>query len=85
MKTISETLERDYPWLPSCLSVNQKVLYLLLIESGVKEDALVGTMLLLKDNQELIDKMILFIWDNKPTPEQINNLLIQMMENLTND
>ena len=85
MKTISETLEKDYPWLPSFLSEEQKVLFLLLIESKVGEDAIVGTMLLLKDNQELMEEMILYIWNNKPTPKQINDLLIQMMEDKNQD
>ena len=66
----------------SRLSKEQKTLLLLLKKSNVGEDALIGTFLLLKDNQELMEEMILFIWDNKPSPEEINDLLIKMMDNL---
>ena len=85
MKILSTTSEIKMDSVISRLSKEQKALLLLLKMSNVGEDALIGTFLLLKDNQDLMDEMILFIWDNKPTPEQINNLLIQMMENLTND
>ena len=63
----------------SNLSKEQKTLLLLLHKSNVTEDALIGTFLLLKDNQELMDEMIIYIWDNNPTPMQINDLLIEMM------
>lgn len=85
MKILSTTSEIKMDSVISRLSKEQKALLLLLKRSNVEEDALIGTFLLLKDNQELMDEMILFIWDNKPTPEQINNLLILMMENLTNN
>ena len=85
MKILSTTSEIKMDSVISRLSKEQKALLLLLKRSNVGENALIGTFLLLKDNQDLMDEMILFIWDNKPTPEQINNLLIQMMENLTND
>ena len=64
----------------SKLSPEQKALLGLLADSDVKGNALAGTFLLLKDRQELMEEMILYIWDNKPTPEQINDLLIEMME-----
>lgn len=63
----------------SRLSKEQKTLLLLLKRSSVEEDALIGTFLLLKDKPELMDEMIIYIWDNNPTPRQINDLLIEMM------
>ena len=79
MKNSSDTFDKDYPWIPSYLSMEQKVLLLLLRKSSVEEDALIGTFLLLKDKPELMDEMIIYIWDNNPTPRQINDLLIEMM------
>ncbi|MBQ7690036.1 MAG: hypothetical protein IJT30_02435 [Muribaculaceae bacterium] len=52
----------------------------MLAQSKVPEDALVGTMLLLKDNQAEMDDMILYIWNNNPTPEQIDEHLVQIIE-----
>ena len=82
MKILSTTSEIKMDSVISRLSKEQKTLLLLLKKSNVGEDALIGTFLLLKDNQELMEEMILFIWDNKPSPEEINDLLIKMMDNL---
>ena len=73
------TFDEAYPELPSSLSKEQKILLVLLKQSGVEEDALVGTMLLLKDSQQEMDDMILYIWDNEPTPEQIDEHLEQIV------
>lgn len=54
------------------LSPLQKALLELLVRQGVVEDALVGTMLLLKESIPMQEEMLLYIWDNKPTPEQID-------------
>jgi hypothetical protein len=82
MKNLSTDSEVKMDSVISRLSKEQKTLLLLLKKSNVGEDALIGTFLLLKDNQELMEEMILFIWDNKPSPEEINDLLIKMMDNL---
>ena len=74
------TLDEVFQNLPSSLSEEQKLLLLLLKESGVEEDALVGTMLLLKDNQQEMDDMILYIWDYDPTPEQIDEHLVEIIK-----
>ena len=78
MKTLSTILDEVFP--DSSLSEEQKVLTLLLKESSVEEDALIGTMLLLKDNQKLMDEMILYIWYENPSPKQINDRLITMVQ-----
>ena len=57
-----------------------KLFVYLLIMSGVEEDALVGTMLLLKDSVKEQEDMLLYLWDNKPTPEQIDKKLVEMVE-----
>ena len=80
MKELSTTSEERTNTFISSLSPEQKALLGLLADSDVKGNALAGTFLLLKDRQKLMEEMILYIWDNKPTPEQINNLLIEMME-----
>ena len=57
----------------------QRVLLQLLRNSGVGEDALVGTFLLLKDSEEEMEEMCLYLYDNKPLPEEITNYLIAMV------
>lgn len=73
------TLDDIYPQL-SYLSDEQKVLYLLLIESGVAEDELVGTMLLLKDSEEDRGEMILYLWDERPNPQQVFDKLVEIVK-----
>lgn len=80
MKTSSITLEEVFQGLPSYLSEEQKLLLLLLRESKVEEDALVGTFLLLKDNQQEMDEMIIYIWDNGPTPQEIDAYLVEIIK-----
>ena len=80
MEKESKSLDELYPGLPKCLSSEeQKVLFLLLLDSGVQGDALVGNMLLLKDTEEDMREMILYIWDNRPTPEEIDNKLVEIV------
>ena len=80
MEKTSKSLDDLYPWLPKCLSSEeQKALYLLLLESGVQGDALIGNMLLLKDTIEDMDEMILYIWDNRPTPEEIDKKMVEIV------
>ena len=79
MKTSLMTLDDIYPQL-SYLSDEQKVLYLLLIESGVAEDELVGTMLLLKDSKEDRGEMILYLWDERPNPQQVFDKLVEIVK-----
>ena len=60
MKNLSTDSEVKMDSVISRLSKEQKTLLLLLKKSNVGEDALIGTFLLLKDNQELMEEMILF-------------------------
>ena len=80
MKTISTNLGKNISTKNSCLSPNQKALLQLLKICGVEENQLVGTMLLLKDSVPEQEEMILFLADNKPTPEQIDDKLISIVE-----
>lgn len=64
----------------SKLTPLQSALVELLITAGVEEDALVGNMLVLKDSVEEQEEMLLYIWNNKPTPEEINKKLVEIVE-----
>lgn len=80
MEKVSKSLDDLYPWLPKCLSSEEeKVLYLLLLESDVDNDALIGNMLLLKNTIEDMSEMIKYIWDNRPTPEEIDRKLVEIV------
>jgi hypothetical protein len=46
----------------------------------VEEDELVGTMLVLKDSVPEQEEMLLYLWDNKPTPQQIFDKLVAMVK-----
>ena len=63
----------------SCLSSLQKALLELLRLSKVRGDALVGNMLMLKDSVQEQEEMILFIWDNRPIPEEIDKKLVEIV------
>lgn len=65
--------------LKSLLTELEYALFKLLIMQGVPEDALVGTMLLLKDSIPDQEEMILYLWYNNPTPEEINEKLIEIV------
>ncbi len=57
----------------------QRALSDLLIMQGVQGNALVGTMLLLKESVPDQEEMILYIWHNRPSPEEINEKLIEIV------
>ena len=57
----------------------QRALLELLIMQDVQGDALVGTMLLLKDSIPDQEEMILYIWHNRPSPVEINEKLIEIV------
>ncbi|MBR3432357.1 MAG: hypothetical protein IKH05_02280 [Bacteroidaceae bacterium] len=80
MKTTLKNSEENMNVKTSCLSELQNALADLLIMSGVEEDALVGTMLLLKDSVKEQEEILLYLWDNKPTPEEIDKKLVEMVE-----
>ena len=63
----------------SVLTPLQKTLVDLLIMLGVDEDALVGTMLVLKDSVREQEEMLLYLWDNRPTPDEIDKKLVEMV------
>jgi hypothetical protein len=63
----------------SVLTELQRVLSDLLIMQGVQGNALIGTMLLLKDSIPDQEEMILYMWYNNPTPEEINEKLIEIV------
>lgn len=73
-------LERTTEAKTSYQSQLQKVLTYLLIQSGVEEDEFVGTMLVLKDSIPEQEEMLLYLWDNKPNPQQIFDKLISMVK-----
>ena len=79
METQPATLDKMLAGLPPFLSKTQKMLYVLLAKCEVGEDALVGTMLVLKDSVEEQEEMLLYLWDNKPTPEEIDKKLVEMV------
>ena len=80
MKTSSMDLERTTETKTSYQSQLQKVLMHLLIQSGVEEDEFVGTMLMLKDSVQEQEEMLLYLWDNNPTPQQIFDKLVAMVK-----
>lgn len=63
----------------SVLTPLQGVLADLLIMLGVEENALVGTMLLLKDSEREMEEMLLYLWGNRPTPEEIDKKLVEIV------
>ena len=63
----------------SVLTELQRALSDLLIMQGVQGNALIGTMLLLKDSIPDQEEMILYLWYNNPTPEEINEKLIEIV------
>ena len=73
------TLDEVLSVLPQSLSKVQKMLLVLLTKLGVGEDALVGTMLVLKDSVPEQEEMLLYLWDNKPSPEEIDKKLVEMV------
>ena len=46
---------------------------------GVSGDALVGTMLILKDSVPMQEEMLLWLWDNRPSPDEIEKKLVDMV------
>ena len=63
----------------SVLTPLQATLVDLLIMLGVSGDALVGTMLILKDSVPMQEEMLLWLWDNRPSPDEIEKKLVDMV------
>ena len=63
----------------SVLTPLQATLVDLLIMLGVSGDALVGTMLILKDSVPMQEEMLLWLWDNRPSPDEIDKKLVDMV------
>lgn len=63
----------------SFLTELQQALSDLLIMQGVQENALIGTMLLLKDSIHDQEELLLYLWYNNPTPVEINEKLIEIV------
>lgn len=61
----------------SRLSELQKHFLNLLAQLGVEGDALAGTFLLMKDDTVGMEEMLLWMYDNHPTPTEINESLIR--------
>ena len=57
----------------------QEAIIELLRSLGHGEDAVVGTILLTKDNVEEQEELLLYLYDNRPTPKEITNYIIQMV------
>ena len=64
---------------PPLLTELQEAIIDLLRSLGCGEDAVVGTILLTKDNVEEQEELLLYLYDNRPTPTEITNYLIQMV------
>lgn len=68
---LKENLGTEY----SYLSITQQCLIQLLERSGFTEDMIVGTCLLLKDDDWAMKALSLWIYKTHPTPTEINESL----------
>lgn len=66
----------------SGLSELQHVLITLLAKSNVEGDALIGTVLILKEyaTVEETEEWVLWLYHEKPTPEEVNEELIRFVK-----
>ena len=80
MKTSSTKSEKAEGKKTSLLSPLQKALLELLVRCNVEGDQLVGTMLMLKDSIPEQEEMLLYLWDNKPTPEEVDKKLVEIVK-----
>ena len=61
------------------LTIPQRHFLHMLVLLGVEGDAKVGTFLLMKDNQEEMEDFFLWMYDNRPNPDQICKHLCEVV------
>ena len=65
------------------LTETQEVLLHLLRTSGVGKNNTIAVMVMLKENDEMMEDLCLWIYDNHPSEEQIMLKAIEMYDKLT--
>ena len=64
------------------LSEVEKTLIQLLKKSGADKTMIISINLLLHKSEDAMEKLILYIWDNSPTLDQITEKALELCENL---
>ena len=64
------------------LSEEEKTLIQLLKKSGADKTMIISINLLLHKSEDAMEKLILYIWDNSPTLDQITEKSLELCENL---
>ena len=65
------------------LTETQEVLLQLLRTSGVGKNNTIAVMVMLKENEDIMQQMAIWIYDNHPSEEQIMRKAIEMSDKLT--
>ena len=60
----------------------QKVLLTLLKNSKVCKDNIIGIMITLKNQEEIMEDMALWIYENNPTEEEIMDTFVEIVKKL---
>jgi hypothetical protein len=68
--------------LKMAITKTQKSLAQLLLNSGVRKDNAIAIGIMLRNREEMMQDLFLWIYDNKPTQEQIMKKAIAMSESL---
>lgn len=59
------------------LSEIQEVCIQLLKESGASQTEIIGTMLMLKDDREAQGELAIWLYDNRPTRQEVMNVWVR--------
>ena len=59
------------------LSEDQRMLAYLLQESGADKTMIITIVLMLKDDQKAMDDLILWLYDNRPTAEEVTEIWVR--------
>lgn len=59
------------------LSEDQRMLAYLLQESGADKTMIITIVLMLKDDQKAMDDLILWLYDNRPTAEEVSEIWVR--------
>jgi hypothetical protein len=68
--------------LKMAITKTQKSLGQLLLNSGMRKDNAIAIGIMLRNSEEMMQDLFLWIYDNKPTQEQIMKKTIAMSESL---
>jgi hypothetical protein len=68
--------------LKMAITKTQKSLGQLLLNSGMRKDNAIAIGIILRNSEEMMQDLFLWIYDNKPTQEQIMKKTIAMSESL---